>query len=713
MAINIPIISEFSPKGIDKAIKEFQRLESVGAKAQFAIKKAALPAAAALTALAGAAAVSVTAASDLNETISKTEVIFGTASQNVIAFGNSTATSLGISKTAALDAAATFGVFGKAAGLTGNTLATFSTDFTALAADLASFNNTTPEQAINAIGAALRGESEPIRNYGVLLSDAVLKQEAINLGIYDGTGALTAQQKVLAAQAAIYRQTTDAQGDFERTSGGLANQQRILSATLQDTQAAIGQALLPVVQAVLPILNRFAKWASDNPRVFVAIAGTIAAIAVAIMAVNLAMMLNPFTAIAAGIAVLIAGLVIAYKRFETFRKVVDAVLGFIKVQFTRAVNFVKGLLNAYVNAYKAIFNFIVKLWNNTIGRISFKLPDVDSLIDKIRGVSDQTKQLDLEYRDFLDRQTEGTQTWARDMGKSFGDVEETVTSGGAAVETYSQKVKAALGDALTQAKERLKTAADEMAKFGESVKAALLDAFSFRDAAEAGKESGGGFLSGLQAQAKKVTDYASQVQQLLDMGLSKEALQQVLAAGTEAGSAIAAQLIEGGATAIEQTNRLVESARFAADQVGLLAGERYFGAGVKFAQDVVIGLEQELKKLTPKLMAQMDAIAARMKRTVTVDVKVNEIIQRVESRVGGIPRLAEGGVVTRPTLALIGEAGPEAVIPLSRMGQQQQSGGDTTINIYSTIADQSLPDKLVAALRTYNRTTGPIRIQTI
>ena len=72
------------------------------------------------------------------------------------------------------------------------------------------------------------GESEPIRNYGVLLDDATLRQEAFALGITKTTkDALTPQQKVLAAQSAIFKQTTDAQGDFARTSDSAANAQRI------------------------------------------------------------------------------------------------------------------------------------------------------------------------------------------------------------------------------------------------------------------------------------------------------------------------------------------------------------------------------------------------------------------------------------------------------------------------------------------------------
>jgi len=349
VAVNLPIITEFNGAGIDRAIAEFKKLETNTEKAAFVMKKAFLPAVAALGALTAAAMPAIDAASDLNETVSKTQVIFGAASKEVLAFGDQTAKSLGISKQAALDASATFGVFGKAAGLTGSSLATFSTDFTKLAADMASFNNTTPEQAITAIGAALRGESEPIRQYGVLLSDAVLKQEAMALGIYDGVGALTAQQKVLAAQAAIYKQTGDAQGDFERTSGGLANQQRILNASIQDLQASIGKALLPVVQAVLPYVTKFADWAAKNPKVFLAIAGTIAAVAASIVAVNVAMALNPFGLIAGGIALLVAGLVTAYNKFSWFKTGVNAFL-----------NMMLAGVEMWANAWISAINGIIK-----------------------------------------------------------------------------------------------------------------------------------------------------------------------------------------------------------------------------------------------------------------------------------------------------------------------------------------------------------------
>jgi phage-related protein len=91
-------------------------------------------------------------------------------------------------------------------------------------------------------------------------------------------------------------------------------------------QIEIGKGLLPVVQAILPPLKAFAAWAVENPRAFKIVAGTIAGIATAILAVNFAMAANPFTLIALGIAALVTGLAVAYTKFEQFRNIVNTVL---------------------------------------------------------------------------------------------------------------------------------------------------------------------------------------------------------------------------------------------------------------------------------------------------------------------------------------------------------------------------------------------------
>lgn len=213
-------------------------------------------------ALAGGAFIgnAISEASDVGEATNVVRVQFGKASKDILKFARSSDTAFGISQKNALSAAGTFGTFGKSAGLSGKELTKFSTRFIGLSADLASFKNTTPEESIEAIGAALRGESEPIRRYGVLLDDATLRQRALKLGLIETTKqALTPQQKVLAATAEIYRQTGDAQGDFARTSDGFANQQRILSAQFDTLSGRIGRVFVPIALVATKALNAMFK----------------------------------------------------------------------------------------------------------------------------------------------------------------------------------------------------------------------------------------------------------------------------------------------------------------------------------------------------------------------------------------------------------------------------------------------------------------------
>lgn len=222
-------------------------------------------------------------ASDLGETTSKIGVLFGNSATDMLSWSETSAKAMGMSKQQALDAAATFATFGKSAGLSGDALVDFSSKQVQLASDLASFNNTSPEQAIQAIGAALRGESEPLRAYGVLLDDASMRNEALKLGLIATTkDALTPQQKVLAAQSLILQQTTAAQGDFARTSDGLANQQRILTARLKDTGTELGAKLLPValklVEMVSGLVDRFSSLSSGTQGWIVKIGLLLAAI---------------------------------------------------------------------------------------------------------------------------------------------------------------------------------------------------------------------------------------------------------------------------------------------------------------------------------------------------------------------------------------------------------------------------------------------------
>lgn len=175
-------------------------------------------------------------------------VVFGQSVGDITKFADAAAAKFGLAQGAALDASLTFGTLGKAAGKQGPELTSFATQMAGLSGDLASFRGTSVEQAVEAVGAALRGEMEPIRAYGVLLDDATLRDEALRMGLIKTTKqALTPQQKTLAAQAAILRQTKDAQGDFARTSTSTANTQKALQAATENAQAVLGKKLAPAI----------------------------------------------------------------------------------------------------------------------------------------------------------------------------------------------------------------------------------------------------------------------------------------------------------------------------------------------------------------------------------------------------------------------------------------------------------------------------------
>jgi hypothetical protein len=199
---------------------------------------------------AGALTSAVSEATSLGEETSKSSVIFGAAAGEVAKFA-AEASKIGLSRTAALQATGTFGNLFTAMGLGKDQAASYATTLATLGADLASFNNTSVDDAVLALGAALRGEAEPIRRYGVLLDDATLKQEALARGlIASTTGSLAPAIKAQAAYGVILRQTALAQGDFARTSGSLANLGRIVSAQATNVFGTIGETFEPLYRAL-------------------------------------------------------------------------------------------------------------------------------------------------------------------------------------------------------------------------------------------------------------------------------------------------------------------------------------------------------------------------------------------------------------------------------------------------------------------------------
>lgn len=202
----------------------------------------------------------VSAASHLNETISRTGVLFGKNAGEIDKFAKGAADSIGQSRQQALDASNTFAIYGNAAKLSAKELVPFSTKLTSLASDMASAKDTSPAEAIEAIGSAMRGEMDPIEKYGVLLNESNLKATALKMGLIKTTKqALTPQQRVLAVNASLFEQLgakgSKTLGDFANTSDQLANQQRKLQSKFENVKEEIGTGLLPVATRFVAALN--------------------------------------------------------------------------------------------------------------------------------------------------------------------------------------------------------------------------------------------------------------------------------------------------------------------------------------------------------------------------------------------------------------------------------------------------------------------------
>lgn len=350
---------------------------------------------------------SVDAFAQLEDSTAAAGVLFGGAADSVEDFADRASTAYGISEQAAVTAAGTFGTFGKAAGLQGEPLAKFSTDLTGLAGDLASFKGTSTEQAVEAVGAALRGEAEPIRAYGILLDDATLRQEALTLGLIKSVSdGLSPQQKVLAAQSAIAKQASDATGDFARTSDSTANTQKRLAAETANSQAELGQRLAPAITAVREALlvlivglTASFDFFTRNADVLGPLAILLGVITVALgaqaiatgvataaagayaavqTALNFVLTANPIGLVVIAIAALVAGIVIAYRRSETFRAIVQAAFAGIQVAITASMEagraviaavmaFINGDVTGKMGQVRAVVGAVMRFVAQIIG----------------------------------------------------------------------------------------------------------------------------------------------------------------------------------------------------------------------------------------------------------------------------------------------------------------------------------------------------------
>jgi hypothetical protein len=198
----------------------------------------------------------INSASALSAEFEGVNQIFGTAAKSVQDFAKTASETVGITETAALQAAKGFGVFATAAGLTGQSAADFSTQLVQAAGDLASFNDVPVEETLAAIKSGLQGQGQPLSRFGILMNEATLKQKALEEGIISTTTeALTPQERVLAANALVLDQLGVAQGDFVNYQDTFGNKLKTVTSQLEEMGTAIGAELLPQAEDMLGVFK--------------------------------------------------------------------------------------------------------------------------------------------------------------------------------------------------------------------------------------------------------------------------------------------------------------------------------------------------------------------------------------------------------------------------------------------------------------------------
>lgn len=758
MAIIVPILSTFDPKGVNQADKSF-----AGITKQANILKTALAGIGIAATVKGLQS-TVLAASNLSESIAKTNTVFGKNAQAIQDWSRTTASALGVSRQAALEAAGTYGNLFRAFGINEQESAKMSTALVTLAADLASFNNVPIEDALLALRSGLSGETEPLKRFGIALNEARLKEQALADGLIKTTkGTLPQAIKTQAAYSLIMKDSALAQGDVARTAGGLANQLKFLKAGLDDAKAGFGEALLPIVLNVVTALNKDLLPAVQNTtRAFSeqGIAGGFKAAAVEVS--NLLNNMTGLAKIIKDVAFALVGMKIAMVALTVGPPIIAAI--------TSALTTMR-IATLYGAAGFGVLATAIRGALASTG-IGLLVVGLGLVIGKLIETRIQATATDKTIRIM---ESNGTKAFARMTSAAQGTIvtinavalaatrasdelenagikrvkqgrvppvavavpevdaglagtaakaskAATAVKGLSDAGKLAQQAMAKLGDELARSNDILSKAKDAYANFKDAVKGAITGIIDFGAAATA---ESGSFLENLVAQAAKAADFGAKVKQLLAMGLSESAISQVLAAGADAGTKIADEIIAGGATVVNQINTLVSATQSVADAVGESAASQFYQAGITAGQALVDGVKAAIASagftintdgslVNQGAINQVNAAIANARskkskgKTKITKGERQSIMDLAASLGVEVPAFAKGGIVTGPTLALIGEAGPEAVVPLS--GRNAGMGNQITINVNAGMGADgaSIGRDIVDAIKRYERTSGPV-----
>lgn len=297
--------------------------------------------------------------SDLIESMNKVEVACGDGTQEVIKFSETTLESFGIAQGSALDMMAQFADMGTGMGLETQNANEMSMALVGLAGDLASFKNVKVEVAKTALNGIYTGETESLKQLGVIMTEANLQEYALSQGINKKVNEMTQAEKVQLRYNYVLDKTKNAQGDFANTSDGAANSMRVASEAIKEAGASIGIMLTPYIakaaQYISDLVKRFIDLDDGTKKTIIGIIAVIAAIA------PVAKLIQGVTTIVGGATKAVkavSGAVKIYKGVATTGTVASKALA-------AAMKFLTGPVGIVITIITLLVGAFIYLWNTS------------------------------------------------------------------------------------------------------------------------------------------------------------------------------------------------------------------------------------------------------------------------------------------------------------------------------------------------------------
>jgi hypothetical protein len=348
---------------------------------------------------------------------------------------------------------------------------------------------------------------------------------------------------------------------------------------------------------------------------------------------------------------------------------------------------------------------------------------LDYNIDAMGAVEDVIGDLTPDFGDLTDQMDKTTQ--------ATDEVTEAMKKQKKAAQDAAKAIVDDLEKSLQSAERQLDDVKGKFDSLKDSISGSVTDVVDFGAALETGN-----FIQGLVGQATAARSFADKIKQLIQIGLSERGIRQVLDAGFESGTLIADQIISGGATVVEQINTLLDSIAVVADEVGMQGAQNFYQAGVDSAQALVNGILSQLAAARAAYAALTDttgsaapSVAAPPSakpdpgakkstfKPASLTLSNAQVVQRIASQAAmarnfqaafGVTPFAQGGIVTQPMMGLVGEAGPEAIIPLNKAGGVLGNTFNITVNAGVGTDGAAVGRVIVDAIKKFEKTSGPV-----